>query len=140
MTHKIKNSFRANNPLLRCFTASLSALISGTGFCEPITLLHLTQQQTHESFSNVSPSRPNSTSLPNHNTKCLVRRCLVSSQVHMKRVAGFQSGLRSDKLIPKRQRTARLYENRHQIPNGFSSLLFQVAEHASRSGYRLLQR
>jgi hypothetical protein len=43
MTDKIKNSFRPNNALLRCFTASLSALISGTGFCDSIKHLYLTQ-------------------------------------------------------------------------------------------------
>jgi hypothetical protein len=45
--------------------------------------------------------RPASTSLPNHNTKCLVRRRLVSSQVHMKRTAGLQSRLKSGKGMPK---------------------------------------
>ena len=39
----------------------------------------------------VTSSRTPSISLPNHNTKFVVRRCLVSSQVHIKRVAGFQS-------------------------------------------------
>ena len=38
-------------------------------------------------------SGPHSTSLPNHNTKCLVGRRLVSSQMHMRRTVYFQSGL-----------------------------------------------
>jgi len=41
---------------------------------------------------------PPSTSLPNHNTKCAVRRGVVSSWVHMKLASGFQSGIKWDKL------------------------------------------
>ena len=45
-----QSSFRSNKALLRIFTASLSVLISGAGFCESKTLLHLTQEQTHGPF------------------------------------------------------------------------------------------
>jgi len=47
---------------------------------------------------DLTSSRPPSTSLPNHNTKCLVRRGVVSRQVHMRRAVYFQSGLKSDRL------------------------------------------
>jgi len=37
---------------------------------------------------DVTASRLPSTSLPNHNTKCLVKGCVVSSHLHMKRLRG----------------------------------------------------
>ena len=49
----------------------------------------------------MTSSRPPSTSLPNHNTKCLVRDAAPPRQVHMKRAAGFQSGIKSDKGMSK---------------------------------------
>lgn len=40
------------------------------------------------------------------------------------------AGIKLDRLIPERRRTVRLYESRHQTPNGFFSLPFEVAERA----------